>query len=114
MAGPQSRTETVPMFDQKQLSQQEILAFLNCRRLPGRLTTGQTAALVGCQEHEIPILVASRQLKPLGNPKPNAPKYFAAIAVEAVASDPKWLSKATLSISDYWKNKNAKKAATRK
>jgi hypothetical protein len=39
------------MFSAKQISSgQETLALLNCRRLPARLSTGETAVLFGFQE----------------------------------------------------------------
>ena len=55
----------------------EAITLLNIRRLPGRLTVPQTAALLGFAEHDIPILVRKGLLKSLGNPVPNAVKYFA-------------------------------------
>lgn len=51
---------------------EEKLAVLNCRRLPGRLNTAETALLLGVQEHDIPVLVAARLIFPLGKPAPNA------------------------------------------
>ena len=65
------------MFSSKQISSgQEILALLNCRRLPARLSTGKTAVLLGFQEHDIAPLIAAKLLAPLGKPAPNAPKVF--------------------------------------
>ena len=76
------------MFSAKQISSgQEILALLNCRRLPARLSTGETAVLLGFQEHDIAPLIAAKLLAPLGKPAPNAPKYFATVDVLAVAQD---------------------------
>ena len=55
------------MFSAKQISSgQEILALLNCRRLPARLSTGETAVLLGFQEHDIAPLIAAKLLAPLG------------------------------------------------
>jgi hypothetical protein len=39
-------------------------------RLPARLTAEQTAWVLGCQPHDVPILMAARLLKPLGHPPP--------------------------------------------
>ena len=65
------------MFSAKQISSgQEILALLNCRRLPARLSTGETAVLLGFQEHDIAPLIAAKLLAPLGKPAPNAPEIF--------------------------------------
>ena len=67
-------TERGFVFSAKQISNgQEILALLNCRRLPARLSTGETAVLLGFQEHDIAPLVAAKLLAPLGKPATNAP-----------------------------------------
>jgi hypothetical protein len=101
------------MFSAKSINRPaEISLLLSCRRLPGRLTTGETAVVLGFQEHDIAVLVASRLLKPLGNPALNGTKYFAAVDVLTVASDSKWLSKATHTLHQYWKNKNARKSTS--
>jgi hypothetical protein len=47
---------------------QETLAFLNCRRLPGRLNLAETAVLLGFQEHDIAALISAKLLAPLGKP----------------------------------------------
>ena len=46
-------------------------------QLPARLTAEQVAWVVNCQPHDVPMLVAVRLLKPLGNPPPNSVKFFA-------------------------------------
>ena len=56
---------------------------------------------------DIPVLVRAKLLKSLGNPAPNAPKYFASCEVEKLAADPDWLNKATKAISSHWRKKNA-------
>jgi hypothetical protein len=76
------------MFSAKQISGQEILSLLNCRRLPARLSTGEAAVLLGFQEHDIAPLIAAKLLAPLGRPVPNAPKYFATVDVLAIAQRP--------------------------
>lgn len=81
-----------------------------CQRLPGRLDVAQTAVLLGFADHDIPVLVRAKLLKPLGNPAPNAPKYFAAVEIEKVMTDKDWLEKATKVISRHWKEKNLRKA----
>jgi hypothetical protein len=89
---------------------QEKLAFLNCRRLPGRLNTSEAALLLGFQEHDIAFLIAAKLLAPLGKPAPNAPKYFAAAAIAERASDAKWLSNATKEVAKQWLRKNQRKS----
>src|SRR5438093_1532723 len=84
----------------------EKIALLNCRRLPGRLNTSETALLLGIQEHDIPVLVAAKLILPLGKPASNAPKYFASVEVAANAENPKWLSEATKALAMYWRRKN--------
>jgi len=88
---------------------QEKFALLNCRRLPGRLNTCETALLLGFQEHDIAPLTAAKLLVPLGKPAPNAPKYFAAVEVVERAGDAGWLSQATRALAKHWQRKNQRK-----
>jgi hypothetical protein len=101
------------MFSAKQISNgQEILALLNCRRLPARLSTGETAVLLGFQEHDIAPFIAAKLLAPLGKPAPNAPKYFATVDVIAGAQDREWLSQSTRALARHGRIKNScKKSA---
>jgi len=100
------------MFSSKKLTGgQDILALMNCRRLPARLTTGETSAILGFQEHDIAPLVAAKLLTPLGKPAPNAPKYFASVDILAAASDREWLSQATKALARHWYGKNQRKKA---
>src|SRR5438445_1686957 len=52
----------------------------------------------------------SRPLKPLGRPKPNSDKYFAAVKLAELRQDEQWLSRATHFISQHWQDKNARKS----
>jgi len=79
---------------------------LNLRRLPAMLTVGQTAALLNCAEHEIPVLVSEGLLKPLGHPRPNAVKRFATVEVLDMAADPRTLGKACDVIFNHWRRRN--------
>ncbi len=83
---------------------------LNLPRLPARLNTEQTAALLGFMEHDIPVLIKAPLLKPLGNPAPNAPKYFCAVEVHGLAESREWLDKATKAITQHWQRKNRQQA----
>ena len=85
------------------------ICILNLRRLPARLTVAQAAAVLGVQDHEIPILVRARLLMPLGNPAQNGQKYFAACQIEQFSADPKWLARATAQLTKYWQDKNQNK-----
>jgi hypothetical protein len=75
------------------------------RELPARLDVSQTAKLLGFATHDIQILMATRKLTPLGDPAPNAPKWFAAIEILQLAGDTEWLNKATKEVSKYWRHK---------
>lgn len=76
---------------------------------PARLTSEQAAWAINCQPHDVPVLVAARLLKPLGNPPPNAVKYFATSDVLELSSDRTWLSKVTNALNQYWQHKNSGK-----
>ena len=54
----------------------------------GRIDAAEAARILGFQEHDIPVLINSRLLKPLGKPVPNARKYFAAVDVFEKAQTP--------------------------
>ena len=85
---------------------------LNMLRLPARLDSMQTAALLGFGEHDIPVLTRSKLLKPLGTPAPNSVKYFSAVAIEALAKDEVWLSRATILLRKHWQERNQRRAGT--
>ena len=78
-------------------------------QLPARLTAEQTAWVLNCQPHDVPVLVAARLLKPLGNPQPHSVKYFAALEVLELAKDRPWLARMTNAINQHWQRKNATK-----
>ena len=78
-------------------------------QLPARLTAEQAAWVINCQPHDVPILVAARLLKPLGNPPPNSVKFFAALEVLEQVRDRTWLAKVTNALNQYWHKKNARK-----
>lgn len=82
-------------------------------QLPARLTAEQTAWVLNCQPHDVPILVAARLLKPLGNPPPNSVKYFAALEVVELGKDRTWLAKVTNALNQHWQKKNAAKRKQR-
>ncbi len=81
-------------------------------QLPARLTVEQAAWVLNCQPHDIPVLVASRLLKPLGNPPANGVKYFATAVVLESTKDPMWLAKVTNAIHSFWRNKNSRKSSS--
>ena len=73
---------------------------------PARLSVEQAAWMLGCQTHDMPILIASKLLKPLGNPAPNAIKFFATADILDLVKDRSWLAKITNIISQHWHKRN--------
>ena len=78
-------------------------------RLPARLTAEQVGLVVNCQPSDVPILVAARLLKPLGNPPPHSVKYFAASELLEQVKDKTWLTKVTNALNQHWQKRNASK-----
>jgi hypothetical protein len=85
----------------------------NAARLPARLDMLQTARLLGFSEHDIPVLIRLRLLKPLGSPPPNGHKYFATVELERLAQDAHWLDKASRAMVQHWQTKNRRPATPR-
>jgi len=85
------------------------LASWATRHLPARLDVMATAKLLGFAEHDIQILMAAGKLIPLGDPAPNAPKWFAAVEVVGLATDRDWLHKATREVSKHWRHKRERR-----
>jgi len=83
-------------------------------QLPARLGVSHVAVQLGFSESDIPILIAGGLLKPLGNPAPNAPKFFARVKIERCAQDIVWLDRATRFIAQYWKRKRDQKPKRRR
>jgi len=61
--------------------------------------------LLGFTENDIQILMGVGKLTPLGDPAPNAPKWFAAVAMVRLAADEDWLHRTTKEIAKHWRNK---------
>jgi len=78
-------------------------------QLPARLSSEQAAWVINCQPHDMPILVAARLLKPLGNPAANGIKFFSAAELLESAKDKAWLVKVTNAINHHWQRNNAGK-----
>ena len=68
-----------------------------------------TAWVLNCQPHDVPILVAARLLKPLGNPAQNGIKFFAAPELLELVKDRAWLVKVTNAVNQHWQRQNARK-----
>jgi hypothetical protein len=78
-------------------------------QLPARLTAEQAAWVLNCQPHDVPVLVAGRLLKPLGNPAPNGIKFFATSELLELVKDRAWLVKMTNAVNQHWQRNNASK-----
>ncbi len=89
-----------------------VLATWAARNLPARLDVVATAKLLGFAEHDVQILMAAGRLTPLGEPAPNAPKWFAAVEVVRLAADREWLHRATKEISKHWRRKRKRNELT--
>ena len=87
--------------------QQQFLRLLG--QLPARLTAEQAAWVMNCQPHDIPVLVAAKLLKPLGNPPVNGIKFFATADLLEQVKDRNWLVRVSATIYQHWHKKNATK-----
>jgi hypothetical protein len=87
--------------------QQQFLSLVGL--VPARLTVEQAAWMLGCQAHDVPILVSNRLLKPLGNPPPNGIKFFATADILELIKDRSWLAKITNTINQHWRRQNSRK-----
>src|SRR5665213_3597623 len=86
--------------------QAKFLALLG--KPPARLVAEQVAWVLNCQPHDVPVLVSSRMLKPLGNPAQNGIKYFSTSDVIELCADRTWLAKMSNAIAQHWAAKNSK------
>ena len=92
---------------------QATLATWAAKDLPARLDVAATAKLLGFAEHDLQILMAAGRLTPLGDPAPNAPKWFAAVNLIRLATDEVWLHKATKEIAKHWRQKRGRRGPGR-
>ena len=92
---------------------QTAVAAWAARGLPARLDAAATAKLLGFAEHDIQVLIRVGKLAALGDPAPNAPKWFAAIELIRLAADRDWLSRASREVSKYWRHKRERCAQPR-
>jgi hypothetical protein len=93
---------------------QATLATWAAKDLPARLDVMATAKLLGFTVNDIQVLMSVGKLTPLGDPAPNAPKWFAAVEMIRLAADQDWLHKATKEISKHWRNKRERRQSPSK
>ena len=91
--------------------QNRFLALLG--QLPVRLRAEEVAWVMNCQPHDVPVLVAARLLKPLGNPSPNSVKFFATSELLNQVKDRAWLVKVTNALNQHWNAKNGRRKCRR-
>ncbi|HUB68039.1 MAG TPA: hypothetical protein VL981_11195 [Candidatus Methylacidiphilales bacterium] len=87
--------------------------FISVAGLPGRLTAQEAAWVLGFSDHDIPVLVTHRLLRPLGDPPPNGGRYYALPDLEVLRKDAKWLHKASAVLVKHWRIKNADRRTDR-
>src|SRR5271170_3880683 len=85
------------------------LATWATRGLPARLDVSATANLLGFTESDIQVLMSVGKLTPLGDPAPNAPKWFAAVEIIRLETDQDWLHKATREVTKYCRQKRERR-----
>ena len=81
--------------------------FLSLVTPPARVGIDETSWLLGFNEHDIPVLVSAGLLKPLGRPTATGSKYFAAVELQTLRNDIRWLVKASDAIVNHWRSKNS-------
>ena len=81
------------------------------QQLPGRVDAEGAARILGFAEHDIRILMATRRLRPLGDPVQNATKWFCAVELLELAMDKKWLDRASKEISKHWRKRKGARSA---
>ena len=87
----------------------DIYRFLSVHgRLPARVNADQAGWLLNCQTYNIPVLVAARLLKPLGNPPANGIKYFATDEILELSKDKAWLGRMSNVLYKCWQQRNAR------
>src|SRR5208282_3408894 len=87
----------------------ECKELLNLAPLSARLNRTQAANYLGFEPDHITLLIKAGLIKPLGRPKPNSDKYFAAVKLSSLRQDETWLSRATQYICQHWNDKNSGK-----
>ena len=77
-----------------------------CRRLPARLTVEQAAAMLGFHPDGILYLVEIGLIDALGGAPCGVQRLFAAVYIEQLGQDVKWLAKATVKIRQLHQQRN--------
>jgi hypothetical protein len=78
----------------------------DCRRLPARLSVEQAAAILGFPPDGILYLVEIGLIEALGGAPCGVQRLFAAVYIEQLGRDVKWLAKATVKIRTFHQQRN--------
>jgi hypothetical protein len=73
--------------------------------LPARVDVTGTSKLLGFTGSDVQILMVVGKLTQLGDPAPNASKWFCAVEMIRLATDQDWPHKATKEIAKFWRHK---------
>ena len=84
-----------------------------CRRLPARLSVEQAAAILGFHPDGILYLVDIGLIEALGGAPGGVQRLFAAVYIEELGRDIKWLAKATVKIRQFHQTRNSARKKTR-
>jgi hypothetical protein len=84
------------------------------KQAPARLNVEEAAWFLGFLPHEIPVLVAKKVLKAIGDPTPKCTKYFATSELERLRSDLNWMAKASRAVMFYRRERNEADARRRR
>lgn len=73
------------------------------RQQPARIRVAEVQKLLAFTDDDITILMGDPKLdlKPLGNPAQNAPKFFATAHILKLANNPTWLNRASDAIRKH-------------
>ncbi|MBL9138924.1 MAG: hypothetical protein JNK85_23850 [Verrucomicrobiales bacterium] len=103
----------IPIRDKWSAVIDEQRVFLSLVNPPARLTAQQAAWFLGFTEQQVAILTRAGLLCPLGRPPRNGLKYYASAQLATKRNDAKWLAKASDTIVNHWKRRNARRRRPR-
>jgi hypothetical protein len=89
----------------------ERAEFLNSRWWPARIPYREAGWILGFSEVEVALLVSYGLLKPLGEATPNSAKLLFTRIIREHSEDAQWMERASKTIKDHWRSKNAKAVA---
>ena len=76
----------------------------------GRIDACQAARILGFPDSDLPVLIRAKLLRPLANPGPTSPRFFAATEIRQLAASRDWLDKAQRAVSQHNQRRNSRRA----